>query len=33
MIRRDKEFDRNLTFQERAPNVPSLLLEQYNDTF
>ena len=28
----DKEVDRNLTFYERAPNVTSLLLEQYNDT-
>ena len=29
-IRKDKEVDRNLTFQERAHNVSSLLLEQYN---
>ena len=31
-IRKDKEVGRNLTFQERAPNVSSLLLEQYNVT-
>ena len=28
--RNGKKVDRNLTFQERALNVPSLLLEQYN---
>ena len=30
--RKDKEVDKNLTFQERTPNVLSLLLEQYNGT-
>ena len=28
----DKDVDESLTFQERAPDVPGLLLEQYNDT-
>ena len=32
MKRKDKEVDRNLTFQERADNVSSLLLEQNNGT-
>ena len=29
-IRKDKEVDRNLTFQECAPIVLSLLVEKYN---
>ena len=33
MIPEGEEVDRSQTFQENVPNVPSLLLEQYNAIF